>query len=976
MNFKTHKKGLIALALIFFMIMPMLAAINLVHATPTGTITAVESGTGGTTNVNSWSVPSTDAIGTTVNIDVYISGASNVWGWEIPTLTWNPAVLTLETVTEGPWLETGGATFFSAPGAINAGSISGGIADAVKTNTPSSGETSAGVMVTLGFITAGYGTTTLTFGSAILYDSSTDFSANIGLTVPFTPSATVQVLAPSLSVGLFPHGQTSGIISLTSTSDPIGTNFYVDAYVSGATNNIWGWSLDVSWDPTVLEMDPTITEGSYLSGSLTAAQKTAGDATDFNPGFPNNVVGSVGAGTLQGGVSDAYNVPITSTAGAGVLCTFEFTVVGYGTGTSTGSLINISPGTSAGALLAAPQPPNYPLVGILSNGLPPTLTGTEEQWIAPAPTNPVAAITVGTPQPNPTSGGSPFGPTSDNTFTGYGITLNGATSTGGIDQEPPNTACPITTYTWSILLIGASSPITQTGSSPLFVLSDAQIGEVVGTIVATLTVTAPVPALDQDQYSPGYKATSPTTTLDIQVEQPYPGGVLDIWTQNGGNGPNVDASSFGPQQIVDLYAYVSYNGAPVVDKTVTFAISGPDVPGGTVYVTAQSDQSGLAIAQYRLPWQDSDPTSYFGEMTVSGSVDVAQVILTDTCSFYYGYQLNLNSVVITNGDTTSGTPTFNRYGMGGVDSISNDGNIVDATVSVTNTMWNSQTFWISAVIYDNNNVAVAQFLAQETIGPAAAETSATPASAWPTTNTQTYQISLTIPTWAYVGTATLYVNIFNSTSPTTLQNPIAWSPQQQAPLVITANYPNNVIPPSTSAPTQVLNLDFTVQNDEDSGYAKGYWALDNYVQTVQVWSLGSGQYEAVQTFKGTFTTYAGALSPQNGVVEPNTETGTMVGEIVSTFTATSFNPSALSVYGNLGTKNYGGTETDIKLGTYALQTGDTNAYNWLTAYFAGIPASGTGSLNNINWGFTYTITSGTSLVWSNNAALNSGDIVT
>jgi hypothetical protein len=732
--------------------------------------------------------------------------------------------------------------------------------------------------------------------------------------------------------------------------------FSVDAYVAGAVGNIWGFSLNIAWNPAVLEMTGE-TEGTYLNGNPATTPAT----TLWDPGSPDNSLTGTGAGTVEGGVNDAYSTLTTSTAQAGVLCTFQFEVVGYGS-----SAITITNGISAGALLTATIP---------TTGISCALNSFQYIWVAPAPTNPTAAITVT---------GSPFGTGSTNTFTGYGITLSSVTSTGGIDEEPPNTPCPITGYSWSVTLVNGQ---VVTATTPTLALTSAEIGQVTGQITATLIVTAPVPTTAQQ--SPGYNPTSAPATLTIQVETPTPGGVLDIWTQNGGQGPNVDSSSFGPQQMVYLYAYVSYNGAPVVDKTVTWAIQVPSV--GTVYVTAPSDQSGLATAEYRLPWQDSNPTQYFGEITISGSVDVAQVVLTDTLHFYYGYQLDLNSVTITNGNTNGGTtaPIFNRYGMGGTNGVANDGNIVDATVSVTNTMWNSQAFWLAAVIYDNNNVPVAQFLMQETIGAGTPISGNT--NTWQNTNTQTYTITLTIPTWAYVGAAKLLVNIFNTTDPTgqTLQNPTAYSPQVQAPLTITANTFNNVIVPSTTQPTQVVNIYFSVNNDEDSG-VQGYWAMDNYWETLQVWSLGGNQYESVETYKGTFTTYTGALSPQNGVAEScgasGSATGTFTGEIISTFTATSFNaqpyygPVKLSNWGTFGGLfNWGGSVSDILKGTYAAgQKGDSSYFDVLNAFFPGYT-----NFNNVDWGFTYNYgntvnpngTPDLNHIWSNNSALNFGDII-
>ncbi|MGA2523389.1 MAG: hypothetical protein ABSF65_04465, partial [Candidatus Bathyarchaeia archaeon] len=762
-----------------------------------------------------------------------------------------------------------------------------------------------------------------------------------------TTDASVTQQAPAMSISLLNHATsgtpTGNTFSFPSTTNPIGSYFSVDAYLQGATGNIWAWSLNVAWNPAAIHMT-TCTEGAYLSSA-----ENTGTSTLYLAGSIDNTKGQI-----DGGVNDAFSTLQTDPSPAGVLMTMTFQVVGFGN-----SAITLTAGTPA-ALLGNQATPT-PL------STQPTLNSFAYSWTPATPTNPtvIAAVTSG-----------PFGPNSDNTFTGTPITI-GATGTPGINTEPPAQSCPITSYTWSITLVGASSPIVETGS--VLTLTSTQVGLVTGSISITLTVTAPSPT---GTPAPGYTGTA-STTISILVQTPTPGGVVDVWTTNGGQGPNVDCTSFGPQQMVNLYAYVSYNGAPVVDKTVTFAVSGP---AGTTYVTGQTDQSGIATAQYRLPWQDSNPASYFGEMTVSTTVDVAQVVLSDSCHFYYGYQLQVNSVVITNGDTTTGTPTFNRYAMAGADSNAIDNNVVDATVSVTNTMWNSQQFWLSAVIYDNNNVPVAQFLALETIGAGTPISGTT--NTWQNTNTQTYQIMLTIPTWAYVGTANIYVNIFNSSSATSLQNPLAWSPQVQAPLAITANYPNNVIVPSTTQPTQVLNVVYNVQNDEDTGLS-GYWALDNYVKTVQVWSLGSNNYEIVATYKGTFTTYTGALSPEAGTPETTTSggaTGTITGEYIGTFTSANINltpnnplgTGKLSNYGNIGTYNFGGLATNIAKGTYALQgTGNPTAFDVLSIYFPGYT-----NFVQSTWGWTYIYGSpGASglypanHIWSNSVAGNTGDIV-
>ena len=945
MNLKTHKKGLIALALIFFMIMPMLTAINLVHATDTaaGSFSVYKSGTGGTTNVNSVTIPdSPNPIGTTISFDIYISGASNVWGWSIGSVTWNPAVMKLTGVTEGPWLQNNNgpnqATDFigSSSSLWNnvAGDIGGGLSEAITADNIAS--TSAGVVTTLKFQIVGYGTSSLNIAGATLADTSED--ANNQNPATSVSSATVTVTAPPLSISLYQSGTTTlNSLTISSTTNPIGDTFSVDAYIQGdvATMDLWGWNLGVTWNPAVLEMTG-ITQGSFLDQGVTGV-------TLFAPGSIDNV-----GGQIQGGVSDAYNTYTSSTAPAGVLMTMAFQVVGYGSAN-----IALSTGIPSTLLNSA-----YPHQAITNPGSTPVgLNAFTYSWTAATATPPQAVIAV-TGSPN-----------NGNTYTNYPIGLDGSNSVPGANTSPPGQVCPITSYAWSITLVDGTV-LTQTSSSPTFALTSDDIGPNLGSIVAVLTVTAPSPT----NTPAGSYVDTATTTLTIQVNSPTT--MIDIWTQNGGQGPYADASSFGPQQTVDLYAYVTYNGAPVVDKTVTFNV----YLDGQYYsfTTAATDQSGLAIGSYRLPWEDSNPTQYFGEMTVSASVEIAQVTVSDSCNFYYGYQLALNSVVINNG-ATGGTgvgPVFNRYGMGT--------NTVEATVTVTNTEWNSVPFWLTGTIYDANNVPVAQCIVQET-APAAAS------GLWSNTQPNTYTIYLTIPTWAYVGQATLYVNIFSSDPRV---SGTAFSPQQSAQLQIAAGYPSAVTT-TMNTPTQVLNVQYNVQNDEDSGVS-GYWAMDNYVKTVQVWSLGSNTYEVVATYKGTFTTYNNALSPQAGTPEvtgANGVTGTLYGEYVATFTAPSFNPNNLPAYGNLGTYNFGGTVADIQLQTYANQhytpygqatPAIGKPYDVFNAYFPGYGTSdyGPGTLDYVYWGWTYNLapTSGSGTpsansVWNNNAASNTGDIV-
>lgn len=144
--------------------------------------------------------------------------------------------------------------------------------------------------------------------------------------------------------------------------------------------------------------------------------------------------------------------------------------------------------------------------------------------------------------------------------------------------------------------------------------------------------------------------------------------------------------------------------------------------------------------------------------------------------------------------------------------------------------------------------------------------------------------------------------------------------------------------------TLVLNIKHKVTNDEDSGNA-GYWALDNYNKHIKVWQLLDGTFYVVVKYEGKWNTFKGALSPGAGVAESKDASGEFEGGYTATFTATSFT----SKFGNIGTKDYGGSKADVLLGTYgAGQTGPTTPFSWLSTYF-----TGAASFNYLHWGWTY-----------------------
>jgi hypothetical protein len=236
------------------------------------------------------------------------------------------------------------------------------------------------------------------------------------------------------------------------------------------------------------------------------------------------------------------------------------------------------------------------------------------------------------------------------------------------------------------------------------------------------------------------------------------------------------------------------------------------------------------------------------------------------------------------------------------------------------------------------------------------------------------------------------------------------------------NAPTPLIPSQCTATvasgwssTPIINARMTMHNDEDSGVV-GYWALDSYVKSFVVWensptpattttsaATSSAATTASTTttttsttaatpprtfcalvqYSGTWTTFQGALSPQNGVKQQNSGSGDMKGAMVIVFTGNYLGPFAKHceaatcsiepTSGNIGTFNLGGTSSQIELGTYAKQT-PFNPVNFLSYYFkAGYTITGEPAWSRI---YSHGNSLGYGNMWVNDVAGSFGDIVT
>lgn len=111
----------------------------------------------------------TASVGQTIELNLTVTNVHDLWGWDISYLDFNSAVLNLTKVSEGPFLKSGGPTFFlstaSAP-MVQQGFLPS-VDDAFNENTTISG---SGTLLTLTFRVVSAGTSPIDISSANLYN--------------------------------------------------------------------------------------------------------------------------------------------------------------------------------------------------------------------------------------------------------------------------------------------------------------------------------------------------------------------------------------------------------------------------------------------------------------------------------------------------------------------------------------------------------------------------------------------------------------------------------------------------------------------------------------------------------------------------------------------------------------------------------------------------------------------------------------
>jgi hypothetical protein len=328
------------------------------------------------------------------------------------------------------------------------------------------------------------------------------------------------------------------------------------------------------------------------------------------------------------------------------------------------------------------------------------------------------------PTPPPTPPVAHFTP-DDGTmfFVGDTIALDGSASEDGIDTWPVPPGAenePITDWQWDIDYGNDGSiDLTLHGETNSFVCPGP------GLVGITLTVTAP----DLTPPTQTYVDHDSEKHVINQITIPV-GPSDDVYTDRGGTGPLGTypfgwSDAYGPQEMVTAYCKVTYNDEPVEYKPNAFELIDPN--GVTRdYRVAFTGADGIATVTFRIPWEGSNAEDLFGVWSIVSTVDVAGTIVTDTVKFKFGYILSIRGIEVL------GSPLYK-------------GEVLTVNVDIQS---------ISMAYYD---VLLTIVAADECGVPVGLATDAF--SVWPEDG-MSLGNTITIPTWAFVGTGTLYVNLF------------------------------------------------------------------------------------------------------------------------------------------------------------------------------------------------------------------------
>lgn len=311
---------------------------------------------------------------------------------------------------------------------------------------------------------------------------------------------------------------------------------------------------------------------------------------------------------------------------------------------------------------------------------------------------------------------------------------------------------------------------------------------------------------------------------------------------HNGMGPNMPSDAFAPDENIQIFAKLTYNGFPIPRYLISFEISGPPNPAQNVtqLYTGQTNDSGITqTPMFR--------ETIFGKWTALATAQVDNDnSINDSLTFEFGWIVQTTSLTIMNRALTNQT-VFPR------------GSEMVVEVNLLNTAMDNRNTTLSLEMYDSLGFNI----------NSARTGISVPANETPTA----YQFFLEIPENATNGLASIYVNAYKTMFDL---GGIAYCPQLSSSfLIMHRNVAVLQVTPSTllAFKNESISINVKVRNDGDisESFNVTIYRNDTVIATMAVTNLEPSTermltvvWNTAQTEEGQYVIAAVASSVPEG----------------------------------------------------------------------------------------------------------------
>jgi hypothetical protein len=269
----------------------------------------------------------------------------------------------------------------------------------------------------------------------------------------------------------------------------------------------------------------------------------------------------------------------------------------------------------------------------------------------------------------------------------------------------------VATLTFNITSYG-SSPVTLAEGYTIANYTHPNTTTDVTCNSATVIVTNTSPSVSPTPTA----SSSPSTNATLQNAR------IQVFTNKGGIAASGTSATYGPQDLIEIYALLTYQNSAVPNQDISFSVQNTN--GTIIAITdAVTNQTGIAHVEYRLPAPDPNATQIvFGTWTITASFEVLQATVSNSTTFNFNYLSNVESIQI--------SATIHRS------------QILPIELNIDTGLFATPGSELDITIFDQANVPIGSF---------------TFINSMQLQNFTVVDTTIAIPSWAFTGQATIYV---------------------------------------------------------------------------------------------------------------------------------------------------------------------------------------------------------------------------